>query len=48
MVKLTKAEYDAYKAKGYKIKISKVYTHQAGLELSKSYVLGASYVVEKK
>jgi hypothetical protein len=48
LVKLTRAEYDSYRAKGYKIKIQRVYTQQEGLELSHSYELGASYVVEKK
>ena len=48
MVKLTKAEYDAYRAKGWTIKISRVYTQQSGLEVSESYELGANYVVIKK
>jgi hypothetical protein len=48
MIKLTEAEYNGYRAKGYKIKIQRVYTQQAGLELSRSYELGAYYVVEEK
>lgn len=47
MTKLTKEEYDAYRARGYTIKINRVYEHREGLEVSVRYELDADYVVVK-
>ena len=47
MIKLTKAEYNDYKSRGYKIKVYREYSQMTGLEVAVRYELDAYYVVEK-